>query len=160
MEPFFQQLIALEDSASGNLHVFGPRKPEEAHKPVPWKSSFRKFSEKASEPLCPILCTCMPFSWAAAFLLSSSVSTGLRCQRACGDPGGGFQKRPSALCAACVGIGNGSVRPICIYFSQKVILLQMDLRILVFLFRASQILSVFPFALNTFSQTERALAVI
>lgn len=53
----------------------------------------------------------------------------------CVNPGGGLQKLLSALWAVCGGRGKGSIRPICIYFSQRVTLLQTDLGILRFPFQ-------------------------
>lgn len=51
------------------------------------------------------------------------------------NPGGGLQKLLSALWAVRGDLGKGSIRPICVNFSQKVTLLQMDVGILGFLFQ-------------------------
>lgn len=108
-----------------------PQKAWRIHASSPCKSFFREFSQKVLEPLCHILSMCMPFPGGLHFcspplLAEGEVPVSLWT---CVNPGG-LQKWLSALWAVRGDLGKGSIRPTCIYFSQKVTLLQMDLGIL------------------------------
>lgn len=119
-------LIALGDSAPGNLHAFDSKRHDEICESSPCKSFFRKSSQKVFKLLCPILSMCVPFpgrlycsppllaeDWGASEHVRILVSY-TNC---------------FLLCGQCVGIPR-------IRHLLKVPLLQMDLHILGFPFKS------------------------
>lgn len=109
-EPFSWLFLIRGGSASGNLHAFDPRKPEEIRKSAPCGSFFSN-SVKERWNCCVPSCPCAHLflgRHTSALLWQQRAEMPVN-QRACVSPGGGWQKLLSAPWVVCGGLGKGCI---------------------------------------------------